>query len=91
MFQIYFFKHIYRSLARVLRKLGRMALTLELHILQLAISLRNKIHSTRLSLALTSPYNIYYKAIVAHNIPSSWLHFVGSSPCSDDLFNYPIF
>jgi hypothetical protein len=58
MFQLPFFefrKQIYRSLARVLCKLSRMALTLELQILQLAISLKNKIHSTRLSLALTSP------------------------------------
>jgi hypothetical protein len=35
---LFFFKQIYRSLARVLRKLCRMALTLELHIFQLAIS-----------------------------------------------------
>jgi hypothetical protein len=61
-----FEKQIYRSLARVLRKLSRMTLTLELQILQLAISLRSKIHSTRSSLALTSPYNIYYKAVAAY-------------------------
>jgi hypothetical protein len=54
-----FLKQIYRSLARVLRKLSCMTLTLELQILRLAISLRNIIHSTRLSLTLTSPYNIY--------------------------------
>jgi hypothetical protein len=59
-------KQIYRSLARVLRKLCHMALTLEIQILWFAISLENKIHSTRLSLALTSPYNIYYKAVVAY-------------------------
>jgi hypothetical protein len=55
-----FLKQIYRSLARVLCKLGRMTLTLELQILRLSISLRSIIHSTRLSLTLTSPYNIYY-------------------------------
>jgi hypothetical protein len=43
-----------------------MALTLGLHILQLAISFKNKIHSTRLSLALTSPYNTYYEVAVAY-------------------------
>jgi hypothetical protein len=42
---------------------------------------KNKIHSTRLSLALTSPYNIYYKAVVALQILPSWLHLGVSSPC----------
>jgi hypothetical protein len=60
------FKTNLSSLAKVLRKLGRMMLTLELQILQLAISLRSQIHSTRLSLALTSPYNIYYEAVAAY-------------------------
>jgi hypothetical protein len=42
LFFLIFRKPIYRSLARGLRKLGRMASTLELHILQLAISLKIK-------------------------------------------------
>jgi hypothetical protein len=36
---LFFLKQIYRSLARGLRKLSRMALTLELYVLWLAISL----------------------------------------------------
>jgi hypothetical protein len=60
------FKTNISSLAKVLRKLGRRTLTLGLQILQLAISLRSEIHSTRLSLVLTSPYNNYYKAIAAY-------------------------
>jgi hypothetical protein len=50
----------------VLRKLSRMTLTLELQILRLAILLRSIIHPTRLSLTLRSPYNIYYKAVMAY-------------------------
>jgi hypothetical protein len=57
---------IYRFLTRVLGKLCRKAKTLALQILRLAISSRNIIHSTRLSLTLTSPYNIYYKAVIAY-------------------------
>jgi hypothetical protein len=56
-----FGKQIYRSLARVLRKLCRMALTLELHNLQFAISWENIIHIIKSLIDLTCPFNIYYK------------------------------
>jgi hypothetical protein len=58
-----FLKQIYRSLARVLRKLCRMALTLELRILWFAISygIENPFVKVALSswlpLVLTKPYN----------------------------------
>jgi hypothetical protein len=83
-------KQIYRSLARVLRKLGSMALTLELQILRLAITSRSIIYLTRLSLALTSPYNIYYTVVAAYNFLKLDILCCVFSLCFAASFGHPV-